>query len=237
MCYHTSQKGPALKIKAAFDVPMEEEELFKSHYHANGFTHPHLAVISAVNGKAIRLYQWGLIPSWIKTGEDAKKISNQTLNAKSETIFSLPSFRDSIVKRRCVIPVEGFFEWKHVGSEKVPYFIHPKEHQYFLLAGIFTGWKNPIDQEWVTTFSIITTEANELMADIHNSKKRMPLLIDVRNMDAWISPDLPKSGIIELMQPCDDTNMAAHTISRIIGDPKVNSDVPEITNEVKYSLF
>lgn len=237
MCYHTTQQSPAPKLKKAFGLPMEDEVDYEVHYHANGFAHPKLAVISSGDSLALRLYKWGLVPTWVKTPEDALKLSNQTLNAKSETIFEKPSFRDSIVKRRCVIPVEGFFEWKHVGKDKIPYFIHPKEHDYFLLAGIYANWKNPVSQELFTSFSIITTEANELMADIHNTKKRMPLIIDHKNLESWVRNDLPKSGIIELMQPCDDRNMAAYTISKKIGDPKINTNTPDITNQIQETLF
>lgn len=237
MCYHTTQQSPAPKLKQAFNLPMEDEEQYEIHYHANGFAHPKLAVISGEGDLALRLYNWGLIPSWVKSPEDAAKLSNQTLNAKSETIFEKPSYRDSIVKRRCVIPIEGFFEWKHVGKDKIPYFIHPTDNDYFLLAGIYSNWTNPITRELFTTFSIITTEANPLMAEIHNVKKRMPLTIDPRNLNAWISNDLPKAGIIELMQPESDKNMAAYTISKKLSDPKVNSNVPDITNEVQTTLF
>jgi putative SOS response-associated peptidase YedK len=86
------------------------------------------------------------------------------------------------------------------------------------------------------TFSILTGEANELMTDIHNSQKRMPLMIDRRNSDAWIS-DLPIASIIELMNPCDDSAMPAYTISKDIGNPKVKSDVSAIIDKVEYTLF
>lgn len=236
MCYHTTTKGPALKIKEVFKLPMVDEQLFTPLYHANGFAHPLLPVVANDEQKAIFMFKWGLVPFWVKTPEDAAKLANQTLNAKSETIFEKPSFKDSIVSRRCIIPVDGFFEWKHEGKDKIPYFIHPKKHPFFLLAGIYSHWKNPFG-DIETTFSIITTEANELMAEIHNTKKRMPLMIDQANLDAWIDPDLPKSGIIELMEPCDDREMAAYTISKDIGNPKVNSNIREITQPVTHSLF
>lgn len=236
MCYHTSVKAPPAKLKETFSLPMIDEELWKPHYHANGFAHPLLPVVANDDHRAIFMFKWGLIPSWVKSPEDAAKLANQTLNAKSETIFEKASFRDSIIKRRCVIPVDGFFEWKHEGKVKVPYFIHPKENPFFLLAGIYSHWKNPFGGN-ETTFSIITTEANELMASIHNTKKRMPVMIDAKNIDAWIDPGLNNNSIIELMQGCDDRDMAAYTISKDIGNPKVNSDIPTITNPVQHTLF
>lgn len=236
MCYHTTQKAEVEELKKVFDLPMVDESEYTKHFHANGFAHPKLAVIANDGQKALFNYNWGLIPFWVKTPEDAKKLSNQTLNAKAETIFNLPSFRDSIVKRRCVIPVNGFFEWKHVGKEKIPYFVHPKEHPFFLLAGIYSHWKNPLSNELTSTFSIITAEANPMMAEIHNTKLRMPLMIELRNLDAWIDNSLPKQGIIELLQPQGDEDMLAYTVSSTLSSPKVNSDVPEILEEVPYII-
>jgi putative SOS response-associated peptidase YedK len=238
MCFHTTQKASPKDLRKAFNLPMIDEAEHNLFFHANGFDHPKLAVIANYEQLALHHFRWGLIPPFIKTFEDAIKISQLTLNAKSETIFDKPAFRSSIMKQRCIIPVNGFFEWKHVGEEKVPYFIHPKEHEFFLLAGIYSHWMDKQHSMLVSTFSIITTAANELMSDIHNTKKRMPLILDPRNMNAWIDEKLPKSGIIELMKGCDDTQMAAYPISKIISSKTVNSDIPEITERVdSYTLF
>jgi len=191
-------------------------------------------VLSTDYGRSINLYNWGLIPFWAKDWNAAVKLRNQTLNARSEEVFSKPSFRDSILKRRCVIPVTGFFEWKHVGKEKIPYYIHPKEHPVFYLAGIYSHWNDPSTKDEITTFSILTSAANEMMSDIHNSAKRMPLMLDRENIDDWILPDLSPASIKELMNPCDDNNMEAYTISKDISNPKVNSDVESITDKIEY---
>jgi len=233
MCYHTSFKGTANDLKEAFQAPFPSEDQLKIYYHANGFAHPDLPVLSIDNGRSLNLYNWGLIPFWVKDWESAKKLRNQTLNAKSEEVFEKPSFRDAIKSRRCIIPVSGFYEWKHVGKDKIPYFIHPKEEPFFYLQGIYSFWTDPATRDTHPSFSILTGAANTLMADIHNSAKRMPLMIDKRNIDAWIG-ELPKEGIKELMQPCDDRNMAAYTVSKDLSNPKVNSDIPEITNPVDY---
>jgi putative SOS response-associated peptidase YedK len=238
MCYHTTQKSSSKVLKETFNLPMPEEAQHTPYYHANGYDHPLLTVIANDGQLALHHFKWGLIPSFTRSPEDALTISQQTLNAKSETIFEKPAFRNSIMTQRCLIPVNGFFEWKHVGSEKVPYFIHPKAHECFLLAGVYSHWKDIQHGQVVRSFSIITTDANELMADIHNSKKRMPLIIAERNLSAWIDNDLPKAGIIELMQGCDDSNMAAHPISKNISSKTINSNVREITNPVDtYTLF
>ena len=228
MCYHTSSTGTANGLKQKFNLPIVDESLHTIYYHANGYAHPLLPVIANDEQTAIHHFRWGLIPPWVKTMEEGLRLSNQTLNAKSETIFEKPSFRDSILERRCVIPVTGFFEWKHLGKEKVPYYIHPKEHQFFLLAGVFSHWMDKQHNQLITTFSILTTEANALMADIHNTKKRMPLMIDERNMAAWIGNGLSRASITDLMNPCDDRDMAAYPVSKMLSAKTVDSDVPEI---------
>jgi putative SOS response-associated peptidase YedK len=208
MCYYTSVKTTAKQLREAFNAPFIEEDAFVSKEEFNGFAHPLLPVLAVDNGKSLNLYQWGLLPFWAKD----RSIAKNTLNAKSETIFELPSFRNSIPKYRCIVPVTGFYEWKHIGKEKIKHFIHPKEQPFFNLAGIYSLWKDPATNDFIKTFSIVTGEANELMADIHNTKRRMPLMIDNRNIDAWIDPSLSKDGIISLMQPCDDSQMAAEIV-------------------------
>ena len=234
MCYHTSVKLKANDFIKVVNAPFPRQEEYLEFNHANGFAHPNLAVLSTDYGRSINLYNWGLIPFWAKDWNAAVKLRNQTLNARSEEVFSKPSFRDSILKRRCVIPVTGFFEWKHVGKEKIPYYIHPKEHPVFYLAGIYSHWNDPSTKDEITTFSILTSAANEMMSDIHNSAKRMPLMLDRENIDDWILPDLSPASIKELMNPCDDNNMEAYTISKDISNPKVNSDVESITDKIEY---
>lgn len=236
MCYHTSQKETGHKIAKVLQAPFPKQDEFQPIFHANGFAHPNLPVLSIDHGRSINLYNWGLIPFWVKDWTSAAKLRNQTLNARSEEVFDKPSFRDSIKSRRCIIPVTGFYEWKHVvigGKEKIPFYIHPKEQPYFYLAGIYSNWTDPTTRDEYTTFSILTGAANELMASIHNSAKRQPLMISANNLDAWIG-ELPKASIIELMQPCDDRDMAAYTVSADIGKPKINTNTPNIMQEVIY---
>lgn len=214
MCYYVSVKTKANELVSTFNAPYTRAEEHVPYFLTNGFTHPLLPVLANDHGRSINLYQWGLIPFWVKSIEDAKKLTNQTLNAKAETIFEKPSFRDSIMTRRCIIPVTGFFEYKHEGKDKLPFYIYPKEQPYFNLAGIFSHWTDPSTRDEITTFSIITGHANELMASIHNTAKRMPLMIDDHLVNAWIDHTLPKSAVQELMQPCDDDRMAAFRVDR-----------------------
>ncbi len=235
MCYRVKQAEVIDEYVNHYNaLPTDEVTDNLPYYHANGFAHPALAVITKrEQQRNLELMQWGLMPNWKKPLVDMVKMSNNTLNAKSETIFDLVSFKGSINKFRCILPVEGFYEYKEVNKDKLPYFIHPKVNPYFNLACIYSFYQNPENQGWIKSFSIVTGVANELMASIHNTKKRMPLIIDNENIDNWLNPNISREEINHLMIPCDDTRMAAYRVSRdlikIGNTPEAFAPAPEET--------
>lgn len=235
MCFHSQQKAAARKLENDFKRRMINPEAYVEQHHSNGFSHKNFAVIANCEGvDALHLFNWGLVPFWIKNIAEAKRVSNNTLNAKSETIFDLPSFKSSIISKRCVIPLTGFYESRDINGVKFPYYIYPKNSDYFLIGGIFSSWKNRENEETINTFSIITTPSNELMSQIHNLKQRMPLILKQSDVDTWIDPTLPKQSIIDLMQPHADEEMAAYTVSRDVNSSKIHSDREDITTRIDY---
>ncbi len=116
--------------------------------------------------------RWGLIPHWCQDPTGGRK----PINAKCETVDRLPMFKDAYRRRRCILPVDGFFEWKAIKGQraKQPYAIAMKSGEPFGIGGLWENWKDPRSGEWVRTFAVITTDANELVTQIHN---RMPLII------------------------------------------------------------
>ena len=235
MCYHAQQKAAARKLENDFRRRMINPEDYEEQYHSNAFSHKNFAVIANHDGEdALHLFQWGLIPFWVKSLADAKKLSKQTLNAKSETIFDLPSFKTSVSSKRCVIPITGFYESREIDGNKYPYFVYPKNSDYFLLGGIYSIWKDKETNEVLKTFSVITTPPNELMRTIHNVKQRMPLILKENDIDTWIDPTLPRQRIIDLMQPHADEEMAAYTVSKDVNSSKVHSDREDISRRIEY---
>lgn len=204
---------------------------FEDQFLVSGFTHPLLPVVSA---GGTNLQHWGLIPSWVKDESSAKEIRTKTLNAVGETVFEKPSFRQSIYSRRGVLPLTGFYEWRDVQKIKYPYFVHSAQQKSLAIAVIYDRWLNPVDAKTVDTFSIITTAANPLMEMIHNTKKRMPLILPDNGIDAWLNPDTPAGIIQELIQPCPDSMLKAHTVSRNVNNPRLNHNAPESMLEVRY---
>jgi len=238
MCYHVSFKAKAHDLIKAFDAPFPEANQVQEFYHANGFNLPKLpALVNDPTGRKLELIRWGYIPDDIESIDEAKTVARKRLNARSEAVW-FNSYKEAIFNNRCIIPVSGFFESKHVGKEKIPHYIHPKENKFFNLIGLHHKWIDPVNKSEIDSFAILTGPANELMASIHNSAKRMPLMIDSNQIEMWLDPGLSKQDIKALMKPCDDRNMAAYPISKIFSKPKVDSNIPEIIEPISIpTLF
>ena len=175
MCYNfqisKTQQYLEQKFKRKFETPAS----FNPQTKINGFSHPMLPVITNKQANEILLYKWGLIPHWA-TDEG---IANQTLNARIETLTEKPSFK-SYLSNRCLIIADAFTEWKWLdekGKKKQPYLISLPSEDCFCFAGLFSLWRSPVTGLVVPSFTIITTQANEFMAEIHNTAKRMPVIL------------------------------------------------------------
>lgn len=234
MCYNISAKTPKEELEKRFKAKVPVSESVTPHFYLSGFNHPRTPVISSVQPDVIQTFHWGLVPSFCQTIKDAKDMMTKTLNAKSETVFSLPSFKNSIRQKRCMVLVDGFYEWRTIGKQKYPYFIHTKDNEPFVFGGIYNDWVNKETGEIINTFSIITTEANPLMAKIHNVKLRMPLILPKEIELDWLNPNLNDNQITELMKPIDDSRLEAHTISKLITNRNDNPDKAEVQSIFEY---
>jgi len=199
------------------------------YFLVSGFDHPKLPIIK--QGK-IELSEWGLIPSFVYSDEMARDIREKTLNARSDTIHEKPSYKSAIKNQRAILVVDGFFEWQHQGNDKIPYYIFPKDNTVFNIGCIYNHWANRLTGEILDTFSIITTDANPMMAVIHNSKKRMPLILSKSDINTWINPETDINVINSLMKPYPETEMAAYRISKKASNPGINRNYPSIKDRV-----
>jgi putative SOS response-associated peptidase YedK len=204
---------------------LNQEDLERVYYY-DGFAHPNLPVVTVERPDTVQYFRWGFIPVWAKDSKTAAEMSVMCLNAVSETIFEKPAFRSSVDKR-CLVLVTGFYEWRHAGKEKYPYFIKLKNKELFYIGGLYNTWADKETGEIYNTVTLLTTPANPLMETIHNTKKRMPLILNEEMAGIWLS-DLPSSEIKELMQPYDEHEMEAWTISKLITNRNANKNVPEI---------
>ncbi|MBN2400930.1 MAG: SOS response-associated peptidase [Spirochaetes bacterium] len=163
-------------------------------------------------------YQWGLIPHWAKD----PKIGYNMINAKAETIDQKPSFKGPFKSKRCLIPAEGFYEWKKTESKKIPYYIFLIDDPVFSMAGLYDEWSSS-ENEKLCTFTIITTEANELIAEIHD-KKRMPVIIQKKDRERWLNNGrYNKTDMLNLLKPYESDFMDAYEVSALVNSPKNNN--------------
>jgi len=234
LCYHTSLVRSPDYLEKRFRAKFEQRSLFEPIYHHSGFSVPLHPVIANESIQSISLYQWGLVPFWTKDELAAERIRTQTLNARAETIHQKPSFRASIMTKRCLVLVDGFYEWREEGNRKYPYYITLTSNDAFTLAGIWDRWQNNRTGEVKDTFSIITTRANPLLERIHNTRKRMPVILRREDETKWLEKDLDRTAIDSLLEPYDASLMQAHTVSRLISTKRANTNVPEVMMEFRY---
>lgn len=248
MCYHDSKDFKNEDLEVYYDYKriygdLAEEEFEKQwgngYYHENGFDfHPSPVL---VDKETIGLFNWGLIPWFTKSMEDARMLRSKTLNCISEEMFEKPSYRDSVKDgKRCLIPMTGFFEWKwqdSKGKEKTPYYIHLKGQKIFSVAGLYSTWHDKATGTDHNTYTVLTTKANPLMEEIHNSKKRMPVIIPREYEKDWLSLNLSKEDVLALCQPFDSSKMDAYPISKLITSRKEDSNVPQVLQRVDNNLL
>ncbi|NER10761.1 Putative SOS response-associated peptidase YedK [Muriicola jejuensis] len=209
-------------------------------YHASGFQHPRLLIYTEDDPVMPRVATWGLVPHWVRDHAQQKKIWNNTLNARGETIFEKPAFRTAARYHRCLIFVDGFYEHHHFRGKTYPYFISMKDGRPLIFAGLWNPWLDPETGDYVNTFSIVTTEGNSMMARIHNNPKlegpRMPLILDEEWAQKWlaeIEEELDVKAIQELIHPYPEEALQARTVHKIRGK-EYPGNVPEISEEVVY---
>jgi putative SOS response-associated peptidase YedK len=237
MCYYVSSKisgKEIFQLEHDFIVNWNEEDGIGEYFVASGFGHPKLPVIT--NKSEFKRFSWGLIPTWVKDVETAKKLSINTLNAVGETLTEKPSYRGAVKAGNfCIIPVNGFYEWHtHSNGNKYPFFIYPKQDSLFLMAGLYDEWTNPSLNEKQRTFTIVTTEANERMKWIHNSKMRMPAILTTEEAKLWLSNDIAFSEKQKLLNPFEVELMADHSISKLITSRKENPNTEAVVQPFDY---
>lgn len=207
-------------IQTTFDLTSIPSEMIPRYNIAP--TQP-VAVIANDDPKTLTFHRWGLIPSWAKD----IKIGNQMINARSESVAEKPSFRSAFKRRRCLIPSDGFYEWRKEGKDKTPMFIHLKDRPVFAMAGLWEIWHSPDGGE-IRSCTIITTEANSFMQTMHD---RMPVILHKEDYDLWLSPDEEPPAVLQaLLKPYDPDVMTAYPVSKMVNRP--NNDVPECIEPV-----
>jgi putative SOS response-associated peptidase YedK len=164
------------------------------------------------DGLALRMMRWGLVPSLAKEAS----MGGRMINARSETVADKPAFRDAFTRRRCLIPVDGFYEWKKIPGGKQPFFFQGRDALPLALAGLWDTWPDPKGGQ-LETCTIMTTAANRTMAPVHN---RMPVILPAGDRELWLDLDTDKKDqLMTLLRPCDDDLLALHPVTPRVGRP------------------
>ena len=231
MCGRYSFSHSKEKIEKRFSLKLDKS--WKPRY--NVAPTQEMPVITNKNPKEFSFFQWGFIPSWSTN----PTVGTNMINARAEGIFTKAPFKQAIKSQRCLIPADGFFEWKKEGKAKVPYRITLNSDEAFVFAGIWDSWENPDTEDIVNTFSIITTQANSLMKELH---ERMPVILSKDLESSWLNDSLSETDITMMMQPFNPDDMNYYKVNRIVNStdydiPECIQVAPKIYPGETFSLF
>jgi len=224
MCGRFTQQRPSSEIASIF----EAEDLVADpggRYNVAP-TNEAVVVVQREDRRAVVRYRWGLVPSWATD----PKAGSRAFNARAETLAASPLFRDPFRRRRCLVPVDGFYEWRRVGPTRRPVWIHDPSGSPLALAGLWAGRQDPETGEWRRTFTIVTTRPNDFMATIHD---RMPVVIAPDAWPRWLDPALTSADAGELralLEPREDVLLDARAVSLLVNN--VRNDGPTLIEAV-----
>ncbi|MBL8964833.1 MAG: SOS response-associated peptidase [Phycisphaeraceae bacterium] len=169
--------------------------------------------------REVALLRWGLVPPWA----DDLKFGFRTINARAETVATAPAFRSAFQRRRCIVPVSGYYEWKKITEKsKQPFYFTGTDGEPLMLAGLWESWRGKTDDApAVETFTVITTTPNEAAAKVHD---RMPVILDRESVDRWLDPHVPGPDVLSLLRPSPPELLMPVPVSTLVNSPK--NDVP-----------
>jgi putative SOS response-associated peptidase YedK len=218
MCGRFMQERPVSDLAEIFGAEQLADEPGGRYNIAP--TDEAIVVVERDDRRALVAYRWGLIPHW---AEDPK-IASRTFNARAESVATMPAFRESFRRRRCLVPVDGFYEWRREGTARRPYRIFRSDGLPLALAGLWSGWRNPDTGEVRRTFTIVTTTPNEVVAPLHD---RMPVIVPDDAWARWLDPRPAEPGELRaLLEPTDAVPLQIAPASRLVND--VRHDGPEL---------
>jgi putative SOS response-associated peptidase YedK len=211
-------------IAESFDVSWDELSDWNPRYNiAPTQSVPIIRQNPKEPARQISLVRWGLIPSWAKTASDSAK----RINARSESAATTPTFRDALKSRRCLVPADGFYEWKRTGKAKQPFCFEVNDGELFAFAGLWDRWKDPTGL-WIKSCSILTTTPNAMTALVHD---RMPVILDPNNYDLWLDPGMQDAkAATEMVKPFDAKLMGCYPVSEWVN--KVTNDDEQCSRPV-----
>ena len=228
MCGRFVSASSPERIAAYFDAETDVDSLGQNYNVAP--TQDVYGVVERADGvRRVEAFHWGLIPSWAKD----RKIASRMINARSETLADKPAYRGLFAKKRCIVPMDGFYEWRPGSADgplnakgkplKQPVFIHRRDDEPLAVAGLWTAWKDPQDAEgrWLQSLTIVTGEANATMRPIHD---RMPVIVPPERWASWLDPtNHDTAALAELFAPTDDGTLTTQPVSTDVNNVRNNN--------------
>ena len=218
MCGRFTQERPASELADIFAAePLVDDPGPRYNVAPTDET---LVIVQREERRAITSYRWGLVPHW----STDLKAGSRMFNARAETITTSPAFREAFKRRRCLVPVESFYEWKREGTVRQPYRVVRDDGGPMALAGLWAGWKDPATEQVRRTFTIVTTTPNHALADLHD---RMPVLVPEGSWERWLHPTAAEPGeLLAMLQPTDEIALRIYAVNRYVND--VRRDGPDL---------
>ena len=218
MCGRFTQERPASELAEIFAAEPLADELGARYNVAP--TDEAFVVVQREERRAIASYRWGLVPHWSTDATSAGRM----FNARAETITASPAFREAFRRRRCLVPVDSFYEWKREGSIRQPYRVVRADGAPLALAGLWAGWREPGSEIVRRTFTIVTSSPNGTIADLHD---RMPVVLERDAWDRWLtSTGVESSELLAMLEPSDGVELRIYPVNRYVND--VRRDGPEL---------
>ncbi|HEX2969002.1 MAG TPA: SOS response-associated peptidase [Bacteroidales bacterium] len=236
MCFSVNVNLVKEELENRYGASLIDPDKYRPSYYYHAFAFPEMPVICQEDPKHIKLFTWGLIPSHTLDSDEAHEIRSKTFNARAESLKSRKTFALSYESKRCLVPVRGFYEWQHKGSDKIPWYIYHSENQIISLAGLYDQWIVSESGEVFNTFSIITTEANKMMAEIHNSTRRMPAILETEFEKIWLNPDIHERELRSLLGPLRENILGAHTVSPLVNSRVADKNTADVIKPYNYNI-
>lgn len=210
MCGRYAQRTDAKKLAKEFKVA--EVPSVEPRYNIAP-TQEVLAVSETGDGREMRFFKWGLVPSWAKDTSMGARL----INARSETVAEKPSFRQAFKQRRCIIPADGFYEWQRSEGSKRPFFFRMRDERPFGFAGLWERWEGE-DGRVINSCAILTTEANEVLRPVHD---RMPVILHPDDYELWLDGDSRKLDLVkEMLRPYPAEEMTGYSVGVSVNSPR-----------------
>jgi putative SOS response-associated peptidase YedK len=218
MCGRFTQQRPTAELAELFAAePLVDDP--GGHFNLAP-TDPAAVVVERGDRRALTTYVWGLLPHWEKDPRSAAR----RINARSETVATSPAFSDSLRKRRCIVPADGFYEWQRDGAARRPFFIRRVDRAPLALAGLWSGWRDPLTDTVRRTFTILTTTPNAPIARLHD---RMPVVLEPADWSLWLDPTLTDVGELQgLLRPASDEPFEVLAVRSLVNNVRNNG--PEL---------